>query len=221
MDKEVNAGTVAISTQVVSELGKRKIVSILRGSLNDREIDIAQTMLMSGITVLEITLNSPNALQNIKSIRNKLGDSIIVGAGTVLRDEEVRAAHDAGAKFIVSPNCSPSVIRTAKERGMASFPGCSTCTEMLNAMDQGADAVKVFPATMVKPDGIRAILASVGHLRLIPTGGVTVTNAADYMQAGAWALGVGAALLDKKSVDDLNELRARCEGFVASVASQG
>ncbi|HEU5408876.1 MAG TPA: bifunctional 4-hydroxy-2-oxoglutarate aldolase/2-dehydro-3-deoxy-phosphogluconate aldolase [Nitrospira sp.] len=208
-----------VSTRVVAEVGRTGIIAILRGNLKGKETEIAQALLSSGITVLEITMNSPNALQNLSTIRNKVGASLIIGAGTVLRHEEVAKAHDAGAQFIVSPNYSPDVIRATKRFGMASFPGCSTCTEMLQAVGQGADAVKVFPATTLKPEGVRAVLASLGQLRLIPTGGVTAFNAAEYFAAGAWALGVGSALIDEESVEDPDEVRVRGEVFVSIVAS--
>ncbi len=209
----------SIAMNVLRAIEQTRLIAILRGNLKDRACEVATALSESGVLVMEVTLNSPDALQAIRTIRRYAGLSVSLGAGTVLSPEEVKQAFDAGAEFIVSPNMSPAVIEETKRLGMASFPGCFTCTEILNGLACGADAIKLFPAIAFSPASLRAILASLGSIRLIPTGGITAENAVDYLAAGAWAFGVGSEIVNLKSAGPLDtaSLRERASAIVKAI----
>ena len=202
---------------VIDEVGRTGIIAILRGDLSGRELGIVETLVECGITAVEITMNSPNVFDTIRSLQRRSRLPFVLGAGTVLNQDEVMKAFDVGAKFIVSPNMSPAVIQLTKTLGMASFPGCSTCTEMLEAFNHGADAVKIFPATMFSPRSLRTIRSALGNVRAIPTGGITPDNATEYFSAGAWAVGVGTALVNANALQIMESLQIRAREFLAAV----
>jgi 2-dehydro-3-deoxyphosphogluconate aldolase/(4S)-4-hydroxy-2-oxoglutarate aldolase len=145
----------------------------------------------------------------------------VLGAGTVIDAATCRAVIDAGARFIVSPVFRREVIAVCLERGVAAAPGCFSPTEILDAHEMGADLVKVFPATALGPQYIKDLRAPMPQLRLMPTGGVTLDNAGDWIRAGAVAVGVGSALLDTKAIDEgrFDVIAANARRIVASVAS--
>jgi len=204
---------------VLQAVEHTRLIAIMRGNLKDRAMEIATALSESGVTVMEVTLNSPDALQAIRTIAREAGSSVALGAGTVLTADEVRQAFDAGAKFIVSPNMSRAVIAETKKLGMASFPGCFTPTEIVEGLASGADAIKLFPGIAFSPASIRALLGPLGNIRLIPTGGITVQNAASYLEAGAWAFGVGSELVNLKTAGPLDTaaLRERAGAFVQAI----
>ncbi|MDA1274989.1 MAG: bifunctional 4-hydroxy-2-oxoglutarate aldolase/2-dehydro-3-deoxy-phosphogluconate aldolase [Verrucomicrobia bacterium] len=171
------------------------MIAILRGDFGGREAEIACVLFDAGVTAVEVTLNSPDALGTIRRIEELCGDHMAIGAGTVMSPDDVRAAADSGAQFIVSPNRDRSVIETTKRLNLASFPGCFTPSEIVEALDAGADAAKVFPALSLGPAFIKALRGPLEHARLVPTGGVTPAAARDYFAAGAWAVGVGSELV--------------------------
>jgi 2-dehydro-3-deoxyphosphogluconate aldolase/(4S)-4-hydroxy-2-oxoglutarate aldolase len=150
-----------------------------------------------------------------------LPSSILFGAGTVTDAATARAVIDAGAQYIVSPVFRREVIDVCHERGIAVAPGCFTPTEILDAHEYGADVVKVFPATALGPSYIKDIRAPLPQVRLMPTGGVTLDNAGDWIRAGAVAVGVGSALLDNQAIAEgrLEVLTDNARRIVASVAS--
>ena len=206
--------------QSVSErIEAGRMVAILRGDFGGREEEIVTVLIEAGITAVEVTLNSPGALDSINRLASRFGSHIAVGAGTVLRANEVEAAADAGARFIVSPNRNAKVIATTKRLGLVSLPGCFTPSEVVEALDAGADAIKIFPAQSLGVGFIKAIRGPLPNARLVPTGGVTPEAARGYIVAGAWAVGVGSELLgpDVRSADKLEALRQRALAFVAAV----
>jgi 2-dehydro-3-deoxyphosphogluconate aldolase / (4S)-4-hydroxy-2-oxoglutarate aldolase len=204
---------------VVSEIERTRIIAILRGDFEGLEVEIASVLAGCGISVLEVTLNSANALGVIKNIALNGKPNVQLGAGTVLSPVQVEQAFDAGASFIVSPNVSHAVIQRTSQLGMASFPGCFTCTEIVTALDAGADAAKIFPATAIKPDTIRALRAPLGSVRLIPTGGISYQNAPAYLDAGAWAVAVGSELVNGEAIKEsgLGSLEERAMLLVNAV----
>lgn len=189
------------------------MIAILRGHFDGREGEVADALFKAGITALEVTLNSPDALKSIERLAADFGGCMAIGAGTVLSPEDARAAADSGARFIVSPNRDRSVIEMTKRLNLASFPGCFTPSEIIEALDAGADAAKIFPAACLGSGFIKALRGPLGHARLVPTGGVTPAAARDYFAAGAWAVGVGSELvggdLNTKGWIDLVRERAR------------
>jgi len=195
-----------------------RVIAILRGDFGGREVEIADVLFKAGITALEVTLNSPGALESIKRIEESCGDHMAIGAGTVMSPDDVRAAADSGARFIVSPNRDRSVIETTKRLNLASFPGCFTPSEIIEALDAGADAAKVFPAVSLGPAFIKALRGPLGRARLVPTGGVTPSAARDYFAAGAWAVGVGSELVggDSNTKGWLDLVRERAGAYSSS-----
>ncbi len=203
----------------LSKIEAGRVIAILRGDFGGREHEMVAAMIEGGLTAVEVTLNSPDALGTIARLAALFGARCAVGAGTVLRPSEVNQVADAGGTFIVSPNCDPRVIATTKDRQLLSFPGAFTPTEIVTAMDAGADAVKVFPATTLGPGYIKAVRAPLANARLVPTGGVTPEMARTYMQVGAWAVGVGSELLGKEILSDQSfvTLRERTTAFIEAV----
>ena len=174
-----------------------------------------------GIRALEVTMTVPGAIELIRQLATELPPDCILGAGTVLDAETVRRVSDAGARFVVSPVFRLETIRACHEHGVASMPGCFTPTEILNAWDAGADVVKVFPATALGPGFFKDVRGPLPQVKLMPTGGVTLDNAGDWIRAGAVAVGVGTALLDATAIaaGDYATLRSNAERIVASVGA--
>lgn len=186
------------STQTFEQLAAGRVVVILRGAFGGRETDIVALLHAAGITAVEVTLNSPNALATIERLAQQFGAQMAIGAGTVLRVSEVEQAAAAGARFIVSPNRNAAVIAATKRLEMVSLPGCFTPSEIVEALDAGADAIKIFPANTLGPGYVKAVRAPLNDVRLVPTGGVTPEKAREYFAAGAWAVGVGSELVGKE-----------------------
>jgi 2-dehydro-3-deoxyphosphogluconate aldolase / (4S)-4-hydroxy-2-oxoglutarate aldolase len=206
-------------TQIFSTIEAGRVIAILRGDFGGCEHEMVAAMIDGGLTAVEITLNSPGALVKIAKLAAMFGARCAVGAGTVLTPHEVNEVADAGGTFIVSPNCDPRVIAATKQRRLLSFPGAFTPTEIVTAMQSGADAVKVFPATTLGPGYIKAVRAPLANARLVPTGGVTPEMAQEYALVGAWAVGVGSELLGKEILSDPSfvRLRARTAAFTQAM----
>lgn len=204
------------SDQIIEKIEAGRIVAILRGDFGGREEEIVGALIESGVTAVEVTLNSPGAFDSIKRLSTSFGSRIAVGAGTVLQPDEVERAAGCGARFIVSPNRNVNVIATTKRLGLVSLPGCFTPSEIVEALDAGADAVKLFPAQCLGLDFIKALRGPLPNIRIVPTGGVTPEAARSYIAAGVWALGVGSELIGKDALNDkgFEALRQRASAFV-------
>lgn len=176
---------------------ENKIVAIVRGVRPDAVPDIAAALHAGGIRLLEITLNSPDALAVIRNLSVRMGDRLLVGAGTVLDAAEAQAAIDAGARFIISPALDIPTIQVTRQLQAVSIPGAFTATEILTAYRNGADIIKVFPAS-VGAGYFRDLRGPLPHIPLMPTGGVSLENISDFHKAGAVAFGIGSALVDGK-----------------------
>lgn len=177
-------------------------VAVVRMADSGRLVRLAEAIAEGGVTAIEITMTTPNALDVIEQTGRELGDAVTVGVGSVLDAETARRAVDAGARYVVSPVFKREIVDEAHRLGVPVMPGCFTPTEILTATEAGADVVKVFPADVFGPSFFKAVLAPMPHLRMMPTGGVSLTNAGDWIRAGAVAVGVGSALLDKRAVAD-------------------
>lgn len=169
------------------------MIAVLRGLEPDRAESTARVLYRSGFTTVEITMDSPDA---VSSIERCLGDGAVVGAGTVMSVVDAAAAVAAGAEFLVSPHTDLDVVRWATERGIPIIPGALTPTEVATAWSAGAAAVKIFPASVGGPGLLKALRGPFGDLPLVPTGGITGSNAAAFLAAGAFAVGVGGWLTD-------------------------
>lgn len=204
---------------ILKHLMDSKIVAIVRLDSGEALVKVAQALKAGGLTVIEFTVSTPGAIGMINEAASVLGTDVLIGAGTVLDPETARAAILAGAEFIVTPALNLGTIELAKRYGKPVVPGALTPTEILTAWQAGADMVKVFPASLGGPSYIKSVLAPLPQLRLVPTGGVSASNAADYLGAGAVALGVGGKLVDKAAVASGNwaALTAEARRLVAAV----
>lgn len=194
-------------------------VAILRLKSSHRVLPVAEAMLRGGVTILEVTLTTPDALAATERLASWLSPAVLVGMGSVLNANEVAQAADSGAQFIVSPIATPEIIESAHKRGLPVMPGAFTPTEVQRAQALGADLVKVFPAGFWGPKYLKVLLAPMPQLRLCPTGGVTPENAGTWIQAGALAVGVGSALIDRAAVEagKFDELTRRARILVKSI----
>lgn len=178
-----------------SWLNPLPLVAILRGLPPAEAVATGKILVDAGFHILEVPLNSPQPLDSIRLLADRLGDQCLIGAGTVLRVEAVPRIAAAGGRLVVMPHADTAVIRAAKDAGLTCIPGVATPTEALAALDAGADALKLFPATQITPPVLhawRAILPA--DVSLLPVGGITPDNMPDYIKAGAGGFGLGSAL---------------------------
>ncbi len=195
------------------------VVAIIRTKDANRVFDIVGALSRGGVRALEITMTVPGAIELIRAVSRSLPGDILLGAGTVLDAETAHGVIDAGAQFVVAPVFDPGTVRACNERDVPVMPGCYTPTEMLQAWRAGADVIKVFPATTLGPGYLKDIAAPLPQLRLLPTGGVTPENAGTWIRAGAFALGIGSALVDKTAVaeGDFAKIEAAARLTIANI----
>jgi 2-dehydro-3-deoxyphosphogluconate aldolase/(4S)-4-hydroxy-2-oxoglutarate aldolase len=172
------------------------LVAVVRAPDPAGLVDVMKALADGGIVAAEVTLTVPNALEVLKAAKTALGDRVVLGVGTVLDPTSATAAIDAGAEFVVAPVVNPDVIRLCRHRETVAMPGAFTPTEIFAAWQAGADVVKVFPADAVGPAFFKAMRGPLPQIKLMPTGGVDLATAADYVKAGAACLGVGGQLVD-------------------------
>ena len=185
------------------------IVAVVRAPDGDQLVEVVRALADGGVTTVEITMTVPNALDVVRRVRDELGDRVLLGAGTILDPETARAAFLAGAEYIVSPTLNLDVIKMCRRYDKIVMPGAFTPTEILTAWEAGADIVKVFPADVVGPAFFKAIRGPLPQIRVMPTGGVDLTTAATFLQAGACCLGVGGQLVEPKAIAEKNFDRLR------------
>ncbi len=187
--------------QILARMQQIGIVPVLRASSTQEALAIATAIEAGGVPVLEVTMTVPGAVQVIEQLANHAGDRLLVGAGTVLDAETARACILAGAQFVVSPALDVRTIELCRKYGVPVLPGALTPTEIVTAWQAGADAVKVFPCSAVGgAKYLKAVKAPLPQIDLIPTGGVSLATAAEFLEAGAFALGVGGDLVDNKAI---------------------
>ncbi len=186
--------------QVIETLQQARLIAILRGKFDSNELEIANALVEGGVRLMEVSTISADYKQVIRRLSEAFGHRVAVGAGTVLNLRQLAEVTDAGASFIVSPNSDHEVIKETRRLGCASFPGAFTPTEILRAVESGADAVKLFPAASLGPSFVRGVRGPLPDVKLIPTGGVTQSNIAEWFNAGAWAVAVGSELVDTKTI---------------------
>src|SRR5437868_5515135 len=187
------------------------IVAVVCSPVSQQLVEVARALVDGGVGVVEITMTVPDALDVVRAVRRALGDRLLLGAGTILDPETARAALLAGAEFLVAPTINLDVIRLCQRYDKLVMPGAFTPTEILTAWEAGADVVKVFPADVVGPAFFKAVRAPLPQVKLMPTGGVNLQTAGEFLKAGACCLGVGGQLVDpqlvaKREFDQIREL---------------
>lgn len=211
--------------QIISAVEASKIIVILRGFTTDQLIDTVEAMEKGGIKLVEVTFDQSKKVsdeqtaENIRILTNTFAGRVLVGAGTVMSEYQVELAHAAGAKFIISPDSYEPVIRKTVELGMVSIPGAFTPTEAANAHRFGADFIKLFPTSEVKPSYLKALTAPLSHIRFLAVGGVNAENASEYFEAGAVGIGVATGIANKKLIAQgrYDAVTALAEEYVQAV----
>jgi len=205
---------------VLELIAKHKIVAIVRLDDLSTAQSISAALIEGGIRAIEFTLTHPDAAATIARMRQFVDDSVAIGAGSVITAEQVREVADAGAQFVVSPVNKAEVIQACIALDLPAMPGALTPTEIQQAWEWGASAVKVFPANHLGRGYIKDVRAPLPHLRLMPTGGITVDNIREFLDDGAFAVGVGSSLISNEAVADHNwdKLRSNAQKFVDRLA---
>jgi 2-dehydro-3-deoxyphosphogluconate aldolase/(4S)-4-hydroxy-2-oxoglutarate aldolase len=209
--------TPSQTVELIKECGL--VVVVRAPKADDALMKSIEAVCDAGARAIEITFTIPDAVSVIRRVRDELGDSVLLGAGTVLTPSDAAAAVNAGAKYLISPGTNTEVISIAHTLGVAAMPGAFTPTEVMHAWSAGADLVNIFPASLGGPELIRALSAPFPKIPFVPTGGVEVGNVGEFLDAGAVAVAVGGNLFDKKLVaaKDYAGLRKRAAEFVEAV----
>ena len=211
--------------EVIKDIEKNKIIVSLRGFTTEQLVNTVEAMEKGGIRLVEVTFDQSGAIsdevtaENIRTLRERFSGRMRVGAGTVMSEEQVLLAYNAGAEFIISPDCYDKVIKKTRELGMVSIPGAFTPTEAAAAHRYGADFVKLFPSSEVKISYLKALIAPLSHIKFLSVGGIDLENATDYLGAGARGIGIATAIADKKAIlaGDFEEIARRAKAFTEKI----
>lgn len=211
-----NQAEKAIALQQLKESG---LVAVIRKPKASQIDKIALALVNGGVGALEITVETPGALEMIEQIKSTYGTKVLVGAGTVLNVQQAEEALKAGADFIFSPNFDEQTVKMTNHYGKLSIPGVMTPTEIVNAHRAGADVVKVFPASSLGINYIKELQGPLGHILMMPTGGVSLENVEAFIRHGAVAVGAGGSLLDSKAIAEerYEELTRIAQQFVEKI----
>src|SRR5215831_16640134 len=207
---------------VVRRVGEIGIIPVVRAASVEEANRAVEAICAGGIPVVEITMTVPNAISVIRELVQRRGNDVLIGAGTVTNAEQAESCVRAGAQFLVSPGLATSVLSVARVHNRLAIPGALTPTELMNAQEQGARLVKIFPCGNVGgPKYLKSLKAPFPQAQLIPTGGVNLGNAAEFIAAGAYALGVGADLVDATALREgnLEKITSAAREFVQAVAA--
>jgi 2-dehydro-3-deoxyphosphogluconate aldolase/(4S)-4-hydroxy-2-oxoglutarate aldolase len=206
--------------QIIERILNPGIVAVIRADSSEQLISVAEALCAGGVTTMEITMTTPNAIEVIRKVVDQFGDRILMGVGSVLDTETCRMAMLAGAEFVVTPVLRPAVIDMCNRYGKPIACGAYTPTEALTAHEAGADFIKIFPADQLGPTYIKNILAPLPMLRVIPTGGVTPQTAESFLRAGCAALAAGSSLVSKEALKskDWNQITKTAAAFVDAVS---
>lgn len=207
---------------VMQRIREGGLVPVVRAASAEEALAAVEAIRDGGISVFEITMTVPNAVAMIRELTTRLGDDVLIGAGTVLDPTTAHDCIEAGAKFIVSPALDVPTVQACRELGVPIFPGALTPTEVVTAWKAGADGVKIFPANAVGgATYLKSLKAPLPQVELMPTGGVNLKTVAELLDAGAFALGVGADLVDLAALrrGDAAALTEKAQQYVAAVAA--
>jgi len=206
-------------SQIIQRLLDPGIVAVIRADDSSQLIKVASALAAGGVTAMEITMTTPDAIGTIKKVTREMGDTILMGVGTVLDDITARTAILSGAEFVVTPTGKTDVITLCRRYGKPVICGCYTPTEALTVHEAGADFIKLFPAGGLGPEYIKNLLAPLPQLEIVPTGGVTVETCTDFLDAGCVAVAAGSSLVMKEALknEDWNAITERARAFVDKI----
>ncbi len=198
---------------------ERGLVAILRAPSGERLVEVAEALYEGGIDVIEVTFTVPGAAEIVAEVSKRMGDRILLGAGSILDTETARIAILAGARFVVAPVVEREVIALCHRYDKLVMPGAFTPTEALSAWEAGADVVKIFPAETGGPAHLKALKGPLPHVRMMPTGGVNLETLPKFVSAGACAVGLGGALVEKSAIEngDMNRIRDLAGQYVTAM----
>ena len=216
----MNTAATEDRNAIVRQIEALGAVAVVRLTDAERGMQIVEAIHQGGVSAIEITMTVPNALEMIEQVAREMGGEVLVGVGSVTDRDGVRRAVEAGARYVVAPIFKEEIVDEAHGQGVPAMPGAFSPTEIQLAYEAGADVIKVFPADIVGMAFFKAVRAPLPHLKLMPTGGVSLTNAGDWLRAGAVAVGVGSALLDKKAIAEGNyaQLTENARTLMSSIA---
>jgi 2-dehydro-3-deoxyphosphogluconate aldolase/(4S)-4-hydroxy-2-oxoglutarate aldolase len=205
--------------QFLQQIGDAGVVAVIRALSKDQLVGIAEALLAGGVPAIEVTMSTPGAIAGIEMLANRFGDTAVLGVGTVMDAATAGDAIAAGAQFVVSPMFDEKIVATVQKSGKIAIPGAFTPTEILRAWSAGADVVKVFPSTGLGPQYFKDLLAPLPQLRLMPTGGVEIKNAGDWIKAGAVFVGAASSLISKDALatNDWTSVTANAKAFVETI----
>jgi 2-dehydro-3-deoxyphosphogluconate aldolase / (4S)-4-hydroxy-2-oxoglutarate aldolase len=203
----------------LNRLKNSKLVAVIRKPKPSQIFQIAEALIEGGVEVLEVTVDTPGSFEMITHLKEKFGTKAIVGAGTVLDAETAKRAIEAGSDFIFSPILDEETIYLTNRYGKISIPGAMTPTEIVRAYQAGADLLKVFPASSLGPKYFKELSGPLGYIPMMPTGGVSLDNVAEFIQSGAAAVGVGSALLNKQVIEEgrFDILKETAQKFIEKI----
>lgn len=195
------------------------VVAVVRRPPYEKAVRITDALVAGGVKALEITVDSDRAFELISLLNERYGEEVLVGAGTVLDAETAEKAIEAGAQFIFSPILDEETIKATNRHDVISIPGVMTPTEIVKGYRLGADLLKIFPGSSLGVNYIKELSAPLGHIPMMPTGGVTLDNVAQFIRAGAVAVGLGSSLLDKKAMEEERyvDITKRAEQFIQAI----
>jgi 2-dehydro-3-deoxyphosphogluconate aldolase / (4S)-4-hydroxy-2-oxoglutarate aldolase len=210
-------------SEIISLLTNPGIIAVVRAQRQDQVLPLSEALIAGGVIAVEVTLTTPNAIEAIRETKQRVGPRGLIGVGTVLDAKTCRAALEAGAEFVVSPILRTELVEIAHAADRPIMLGAYTPTEAQLAHEAGADFIKIFPADGLGPGYIKAIRAPLPHLRIVPTGGVDLNNAVDFLKAGCAALGVGSSLITRDILanDDWPALTRLAREFRKAVEGAG
>lgn len=208
-------------SEIIYRILNPGVVAVIRADSSEQLMDVAQALADGGVTTMEVTMTTPNAIQVIEAVTKKFGDKILMGVGTVVDEVTARLALLAGAEFVVTPVLKPEVIALCRRYSKPIISGAYTPTEALAGHEAGADFIKIFPADTLGPKYIKALKAPLPQLEIIPTGGVDLNTCADFIHAGCSAVAAGSSLVSKELMQkkDWKKLTELSAAFVQAVAT--
>lgn len=200
---------------IISKLKDNFLFAVIRGTSAEEATEISEAVYEGGIKNIEVTFTTPQADESIKALSKKYaGTDMVVGAGTVMDAVTARIAIIAGAEFIVSPNFVPEISTMCNTYGIPYLPGCGTVTEIADAMATGVEVVKAFPGGILGPDFVKNVHGPIPHVEIMPSGGVSLDNMDQWVDAGAWAVGIGSALTKGMKENGINQVKENASTFV-------